>query len=34
MVTHDATCAAHARRQIVVKDGRIASDTVSPGAPS
>jgi putative ABC transport system ATP-binding protein len=26
MVTHDATCAAHARRQIVVRDGRVVSD--------
>ena len=27
MVTHDANCAAYARRQVVFKDGRIASDT-------
>ncbi len=26
MVTHDATCATYARRQIVFRDGRIASD--------
>ena len=26
MVTHDATCAAYARRQVVFRDGRIASD--------
>jgi putative ABC transport system ATP-binding protein len=26
MVTHDAACAAHARRQIVVKDGRVVRD--------
>ena len=26
MVTHDAHCAAYARRQIVVRDGRIVSD--------
>jgi putative ABC transport system ATP-binding protein len=27
MVTHDASCAAYAGRQIVFRDGRIASDT-------
>ena len=26
MVTHNATCAAYARRQIVFRDGRVASD--------
>jgi ABC-type lipoprotein export system ATPase subunit len=26
MVTHDATCAAHAPRQVVFSDGRIVSD--------
>ncbi len=27
MVTHDASCAAYAKRQVVFRDGRIASDT-------
>ena len=26
MVTHDATCAAHAQRKVTVKDGRIVAD--------
>jgi putative ABC transport system ATP-binding protein len=26
MITHDATCAAHARRKVTVKDGRIVAD--------
>ncbi len=28
MVTHDPHCAAHARRQVVFRDGRITSDTM------
>ena len=32
MVTHDATCAAYARRQIVFRDGRIASDDRRPAS--
>ncbi len=31
MVTHDAACAAWARRQITVRDGRIQSDVVRTG---
>ncbi|HXW96052.1 MAG TPA: ATP-binding cassette domain-containing protein, partial [Gemmatimonadales bacterium] len=27
MVTHDANCAAYARRQVVFRDGRIVSDS-------
>jgi putative ABC transport system ATP-binding protein len=26
MITHDATCAAHARRKVTVKDGQIVAD--------
>jgi ABC-type lipoprotein export system ATPase subunit len=26
MITHDATCAAHAQRKVTVKDGRIVAD--------
>ena len=31
MVTHDASCAAYAPRQVVVRDGRILSDTHRDG---
>ncbi|HSO39331.1 MAG TPA: ABC transporter ATP-binding protein [Labilithrix sp.] len=32
MVTHDASCAAYARRQIVFSDGRIVSDDEGPAS--
>ena len=31
MVTHEADIAAYARRQVVVRDGRIIEDTATPG---
>jgi putative ABC transport system ATP-binding protein len=34
MVTHDASCAAYAPRQIVFHDGRVASDTRAGGGSS
>ena len=33
MVTHDESCAADAERQVVFKDGLIASDGPTPGKP-
>jgi putative ABC transport system ATP-binding protein len=30
MVTHDASCAAYARRQVVFRDGRVVSDEPRP----